>query len=63
MSHIRHSKIIKVGNSSYGIILPIDWIRFHQLSEHDSVELISDEVVKVTPLKIKKKPEVLIDKS
>jgi len=47
--HIR--KIVRIGNSSYGVILPISWFRYHNLGYGDKVEVISNDIVKIRLLK------------
>jgi bifunctional DNA-binding transcriptional regulator/antitoxin component of YhaV-PrlF toxin-antitoxin module len=39
------------GNSSLAITLPMPWIRFFELKRGDSVEVISNGVVTITPIK------------
>lgn len=41
---------MKVGNTSFGIVLPKPWIRYYGLEAGDSVEVTSDSVIQVRPL-------------
>lgn len=43
-------KIIKVGNTSYGVILPIGWVRYYELAEEGEVEVISNGDVTIKPV-------------
>ena len=44
-------KIIRVGNSSYAVILPIGWIRYYELTDSNKVEVITNGKVEIRPLK------------
>ena len=50
MSHKNLRKIIRIGNTSFGVILPKDWLRFYNLSYGDSVEVVSDDTVVIKPI-------------
>ena len=45
--HIR--KIVRIGNTSFGIIIPIEWLRYYNLGYGDHVEIISNGVVTIKP--------------
>ncbi len=49
--HKENRKIIRVGNTSLAVILPISWLRYYNLSYGDSVEVISNEAIEIKPLK------------
>lgn len=55
MAHIDKRKIIKIGKSSYGVIIPISWIRYYGLIRGDEVEIISNGSIKIKPLNIANK--------
>jgi antitoxin component of MazEF toxin-antitoxin module len=44
-------KIIRVGDTSLAIILPIDWLRFYDLKYGDSVEVVCKDAVEIRPIK------------
>jgi len=50
MPHKQHRKIIKVGNTSFAVILPKGWIKFYNLDDDGMVEVISDSNVVIKPL-------------
>ena len=41
-------KIIKIGKTSYGIILPIAWLRYHRLDENSKLQVISNDRIIIT---------------
>jgi bifunctional DNA-binding transcriptional regulator/antitoxin component of YhaV-PrlF toxin-antitoxin module len=43
-------RIIRVGESSYGVVLPIGWLRYHELKNGDKVQVISNGNVEIKPL-------------
>jgi len=43
--------IIKVGKTSFGVILPKAWVRYHKLSNGDKVKVISGNTVEIIPLR------------
>lgn len=49
MGHKENRKIIKVGQSAFGIILPISWIRYYELHKGDEVETISNGTIIIKP--------------
>ncbi len=53
MPHEETRKIIKVGETSFAVILPMPWLRYYKLDNKDSVEVISDGAVTIKPLKKK----------
>ena len=48
MGYKDYRKIVRIGQNSYGIILPISWIRYNNLVHGDNVELISDSGNEIT---------------
>lgn len=40
-------KIIRVGTTSYGVVLPMTWIRYHGLNDKDSVEIITADDITI----------------
>lgn len=42
-------KLIKVGNTSIAVILPISWLRYYDLKHGDRVEVVSNGSIKITP--------------
>lgn len=54
MGHIDKRKIIKVGKTSFAVILPISWLRFNDLCAKDYVRVTSNAVVVIEPLKPQK---------
>lgn len=50
MAHRYHRKLIRHGNVSLVISIPIEWIRFFELAPGDTVELISDDIITIKPL-------------
>ena len=51
MPHIEFRKIIKIGESSFGVILPKSWLRYFDLDHGDKVEVISNSDVVIRPTK------------
>ena len=54
MPHIEDRKIIRVGTTSYAVILPKSWLRYYGLSDKDHVQVISNSVVTIKPKGIEK---------
>lgn len=52
MPHKNIRKIIRVGTTSFAIIIPKDWLRFHELGYGDRVEVVSNGSVKIKPIKM-----------
>ena len=51
MGQKENRKIIRIGNSSYAVILPIGWIRYYGLTDSSKVEVITNGIVEIRPLK------------
>ena len=51
MPHEEKRKIIKVGETSFGKILPKAWLRYYGLCEKDYLEIISNSKIVIEPLK------------
>ena len=49
MPHEETRKIIKVGETSFGIILPKSWLRFYKLTDKDKLLVISNGTVTIKP--------------
>ena len=47
--HTKKLKIIKVGETSYAIILPRSWLRFYKLTDKDEVKVVSDSTIVIEP--------------
>jgi len=52
MGHKSTRKIIRIGDSSFAVILPRAWLRYHDLKYGDSVEVVSNGSVKIKPLRV-----------
>jgi len=50
MPHEETRKIIKVGETSYAVILPKSWLRYYKLTDRDEVKVISNSTVVIEPL-------------
>jgi len=50
MPHKQYRKIIKVGNTSFAVILPKSWIKFYGLDKKGKVEVVSNSDVVIKPL-------------
>ena len=55
MPHEETRKIIKVGQTSFAVILPKSWLRFYKLTDKDKVKMISNSTIIIEPLQ--KEPE------
>ena len=51
MAHKEKRRLIRVGNSSFGVILPRSWLRYYDLKYGDSVEVISNGSIRIMPEK------------
>jgi len=47
----RISKLIRIGNTSLGVIIPKGYLDYNKLKPGDKVEVISTDIVTVKPLK------------
>jgi len=43
-------KIIKIGRTSSAVIIPKPWLKYHNLSCGDYVEITPDEILKIKPI-------------
>ena len=51
MPHVENRKIIKVGETSFAVILPRAWLRFYGLKNGDLVKVVSNGgAVTIEPL-------------
>jgi bifunctional DNA-binding transcriptional regulator/antitoxin component of YhaV-PrlF toxin-antitoxin module len=50
MPQKENRKIVRIGKTSMGIILPKAWLRYFALNAGDKVEIISNDSVTVKPL-------------
>jgi len=51
MPQIENRKVVRVGKTSSGVILPAAWLRYFGIKPGDEVEVVSNGVVTVKPLK------------
>lgn len=51
LPHKEKRKIIKIGETSFAVILPKSWLRYYGLNEKDHVEVISNSRIIIEPLK------------
>ena len=49
MPHKEVRKIIKVGETSYAVILPKAWLRYYGLDDKDHVKVVSNSTVVIVP--------------
>jgi len=49
MPHKETRKIIKVGETSYAVILPKSWLRYYSLTDKDKVTVLSNGSVTIKP--------------
>jgi antitoxin component of MazEF toxin-antitoxin module len=50
MPHIENRKIIRIGKTSLGIILPKAWLRYFFLQAGDEVEIVSNGTIIIKPI-------------
>lgn len=50
MPHKQTRRIIRIGTTSYGITIPISWLRYYNLGYGDSLEVESGEILKIKPM-------------
>jgi len=55
MPHEETRKIIKVGETSFAVILPKSWLRYYQLTDKDKVLVISNGTVLIKPQQLREK--------
>jgi phosphate uptake regulator len=55
MPHEETRKIIKVGETSYAVILPKSWLRYYGLDDKDHVKVISNSTVVIKPRNVEEK--------
>ncbi len=53
MPHRETRKILKAGQRSFAVTLPISWVKFFKLKAGDDVEVISNGRIIITPKKSK----------
>lgn len=56
MPHEDTRKIIKIGETSYAVILPRAWLRFFGLTEKNKVTVLSNGTVTIKPLEGRRRP-------
>jgi len=47
--HEETRKIIKVGETSFAVILPKSWLRYYKLTNKDEVTVLSNGVITIKP--------------
>lgn len=50
MPHEENRKIIKIGETSYAIILPRSWLRYYKLTDKDHLRVTSNSNIIIEPL-------------
>ena len=50
MPHLQQRKIIRVGSSSFGVILPMPWLKYNKMKNGDLVEVISNGSIEIKPI-------------
>jgi antitoxin component of MazEF toxin-antitoxin module len=50
MPQIENRKIIRIGKTSLGVILPKAWLRYFSLQAGDEVEIVSNGQITIKPL-------------
>jgi len=50
-------KLVRIGDTSYAVIIPRPWIRYYNLKYGDSVEVITNGSVEIKPLNTPSKEE------
>ena len=50
MPQRENRKIIKIGNTSLGVILPKAWLRYFSLNAGDEIEIVSNGHIVIKPL-------------
>jgi len=43
-------KIIRIGDSSLAVILPISWLRYHNLCYGDKLEIVANGSIEIKPI-------------
>ncbi len=44
-------KLVRIGDTSFAVIIPMPWIRYYNLKYGDKVEVISNGSIKIKPIK------------
>jgi bifunctional DNA-binding transcriptional regulator/antitoxin component of YhaV-PrlF toxin-antitoxin module len=57
LPHEETRKIIKVGETSFAVILPKSWLRYYGLTDKDQVIVISNGTVTIKPPHEKEAPQ------
>jgi len=52
---IERRKIVRIGKTSLGVILPKPWLRYFSLDAGDEIEVLSNGSITVKPLTTKNK--------
>ena len=55
MPHEETRKIIRIGKTSYAIILPRAWLRYYKLTDKNQLKVISNSNITIEPLQTRKK--------
>lgn len=50
MGNKYNRKLIRIGKSGLGVILPKPWLKYYDLNYGDSVEMISSDRVEIKPI-------------
>ena len=56
MPHKENRKLVRIGNTSLGVIIPKSWLRFYKLKYGDNVEVISNGSIEIKPANKTAKP-------
>lgn len=49
MPHKQKRKIIKIGDTSFAVIIPKAWLRYYNIKYGDRVDVISNGTVEIKP--------------
>lgn len=51
MPHKNFRKLIRIGNTSLGVIIPKSWLKYYDLKYGDSLEVISNGSIEIRSIK------------
>ena len=52
MPSLFERSLIRIGKKAHAIVLPTAWVRYHELQAGDKLEVIANDELTISPIKI-----------
>ena len=61
MGFKQRRRIVRIGKGSNGVILPQEWLEFHELEKGDEVMLLGNALIVIAPKHMERKARRIIN--